>query len=293
MRPLFRHLAMLVLPLAPIAGAATISAGFEGASGTVDHFPGIAGDGWATGWGTQNNTNVSYAGAIATASPLDASPNYLSFARTSGTGTGGTVVRRTFTTLDDVSPAQPHRISFKYRFDGNFTEFNGQFNDRLQIFGDASAILSTATSNSWIIAAAAADNGTTNDIPAPNTWFAFDNHGNTNFTGTNLVNTGIALVPGTVYTFQIDVFPSQGKYELTLTDGVNTSFLSDLDFRGGIPTAGNEPDVIHFGANISAANDNHAFSIDSLTVTVAPEPGTFGVVGIAAIAALLRRRRAR
>ena len=281
---------------APTTRAATIVADFEGAAGTVDHFPGVAGSGWGGPWAMVNGTGVSYAGAVANSAPLDASPNYLSVSRSGGTAAGTAHVRRPFNTFGDVDPTQPHRITVKLRFDGNLTDFNGSFQDRLNLFADPGAVTTTAPSNSWMIGAAGGSNGTSNVVPAPNTFFFFDagNEPTANaFTGANLVNTGVALNPGTVYSFTIDVYPGLGKYDATINDGTNSFTGTDLQFRNGLASASaaNAPDTLYFGIQSSAAADNHAYSVDALTITAIPEPATFGLFAVGALALATRRRR--
>jgi uncharacterized protein (TIGR03382 family) len=185
-------------------------------------------------------------------------------------------------------------VAFQFRFDGNFTEFSESFTDRINLFADPGGVSTTATSNAWMIGVASAGSAS-NTIPAPNSWFFFDagNESPANaFTGANLVGTGIALVPGLVYDFTVDVYPSLGKYDATVSDGTNSFTGTDLQFRNGKTSTAplDIPDTLHFGIGSSAAADNHAFSIDALTVTAIPEPASLAWIGLG-VTALLRRRR--
>jgi hypothetical protein len=286
---------------APTNAAVTV-ADFEGASGTADYFPGVPGNGWTSAWGTVNGTNVSYGGSVASAAPLNASPNYLSVTNTgtAANAAGTAVVRRVFGTNGDVNPAQPHRVAFQFRFDGNMADFSGSFNDRVNLFADPGGVSNTAATNAWMIGVAAASNGTSNVIPAPNTWFFFDagnEPGSTaaqSFTGSNLVNTGVVLTSGTVYSFTVDVYPALGKYDATISNGTQSFTGTDLQFRNlkASTATADVPDTLHFGIQSSAATDNHAFSLDALSVTAIPEPGSIAFLGLA-VAGLLRGRRAR
>lgn len=283
-------------PLLP-ANAAPIVANFEGGAGSVDTFPGMGGNGWVGPWSVVNGTNVVYTGSVASTNPLNASPNYLSV-RNAGTGTaaGSAVVTRAFTTNAEVNPALPHRVAFQFRFDGNMTDFNGQFADRINLFADPGNTTTTATSNSWMMGVAAAGNGSANTIPAANTWFFFDAGNESSnpqgFTGSNLVNTGVPLTPGTVYSFTVDVYPALSKYDATISNGTQSFTGTDLQFRNLKTAAADAPDNLYFGIQSSANTDNHAFSVDALSITAIPEPGSLALFGIAGLT-LLRRRRVR
>jgi hypothetical protein len=299
-----RQLSLTVLaglcaaPFFATPASAAIVADFEGAATSADSFPGVAGNGWTSAWSLANGTNVAYAGTVANTTPLNASPNYLSVSNTgTGIAAGTAVVRRTFGTPGDADPAQPHRVAFKFRFDGNMADFSGTFNDRINLFADPSGVTTTAPSNAWMIGVAAASNGTANVIPAPNTWFFFDagNESTANaFTGNNLVNTGITLSSGTVYSFTVDVNPALGKYDATISNGTQSFTGTDLQFRNGKASTATAdvPDTLHFGIQSSATTDNHAFSLDALTITAIPEPGSLAFLGLTSLA-LATRRRAR
>lgn len=258
--------------LATPARAAVTVNDFEGAPNTPDSFPGAAGNGWNTLWNMVNGaTGVVYAGTVANTTPINASPNYLSVSNTGSSAAGTVVVRRVFGTNGDVDPAQPHRVAFQFRFDGDMANFSGSFNDRINLFADPGGVNTTAASNAWMIGVAAASNGTSNVVPAPNTWFFFDAGNETGsagaaqaFTGANLVNTGITLTSGTVYSFAVDVYPALGKYDATISNGTQSFTGTDLQFRNLKTSTAplDVPDTLHFGIQSSAATDNHAFSLD-------------------------------
>jgi uncharacterized protein (TIGR03382 family) len=279
------------------ARAAVTVADFEGASATADGFPGAPGNGWTSSWNTVNGaTGVVYTGTVANSTPLNASPNYLSVSNSGSTAAGTVVVRRVFGTNGDVDPAQPHRVAFQFRFDGNMANFSGSFNDRINLFADPGGVNTTAVTNAWMMGVAAANNGTSNVVPAPNTWFFFDagnELGNAQgFTGSNLVNTGVTLTSGTVYSFTVDVYPALGKYDATISNGTQSFTGTDLQFRNlkASTATADVPDTLHFGIQSSAATDNHAFSLDGLSITAIPEPGSLAFLGLTALALVGRRR---
>ena len=287
---------LLTIPVA----AAPITADFEGGTGSVDTFPGAAGNGWANGWSVVNGTGVNYAGAVANTNPLNASSNYLSVSNTGNGTQGGTAhARRAFTSNGDVDPTQPHRVAFQFRFDGNMANFSGSFSDRVNFFADPNAsgsVINTATTNAWMIGVASASNGTTNVVPANNTFFFFDagnESGNAQgFTGSNLVNTGISFTSGVVYSVSVDVYPALGKYDATISNGTQSFTGTDLQFRNlkTSTAAADAPDTLYFGIGSSANADNHAFAIDGLSITAIPEPGSLAWVGLATLALGARRR---
>jgi hypothetical protein len=80
---------------------------------------------------------------------------------------------------------------------------------------------------------------------------------------------------------------------LAVGDGTNTFSGTDFQFRNGLAstTAANAPDTLFFGIQSSATADNHAYSLDSLTITAIPEPATVALASLAGIGLLARRRR--
>jgi hypothetical protein len=73
----------------------------------------------------------------------------------------------------------------------------------------------------------------------------------------------MTLRPGVVYEFEVVVYPQQGVYSATISDGRQKFTADDLHFRNG--TRGAHP-VLHFGGSASDTGEDHGFSLDSIEI---------------------------
>lgn len=270
-----------------MVGHAQIVANFTGGTGTTqpDQYTGAAGGGWSGGWSATTNTS----GSVSSATPLDGGGNYLSVALTSSAVSGS--VRRQYTSGSGVSIATTYRISFDWRFDGNKSAMT-VFEDRIQFFGDTSAVAGSATTNTWLIGWAAAD-GTNNDIHG-GSWYFFDRNVSSDFTVANMFNTGMGLDAGTVYSFTVDVNPVAGTYSATISNGLTSVSATELGFRRGAVNVSASPAHLGFGVNRSTTSDNVTFALDSLSITAVPEPaGAAAIAGLAVFCGVVTARRRR
>jgi len=278
-----RSFSVDAIEIAP-AWPASIEANFTRGVGTtyVDQRNGVAGRGWKGQWWGAGTGSSS---VIAT-DPLDpADPNYLNVV---ATASGDRVVYREYESYGLVDAAAPHRISWKFRYDGDLGQMNS-FDDRLAFFADDEGIGGTNAGNSWIIGWIAADRSG-NDIHEDQ-WYFYDRGANSDFVKENMVNTGIGLETGRVYDFEVWVYPESGQYDATIFDGLSTFSAKGLTFRNG--TTG-EFNVLHFGGARSGGNSSWAFSLDAVTVSVVPEPSTLAMLALGAVALAgfwVRRRR--
>ncbi len=95
-----------VLFFNPIAKA-DIVANFTGGDGfeSVDQYPGIPGDGWATAWQTNtasSSAGTSLVGFVDELAPMNGGGKYLSTFLTGGSGVSKGVQQRQYSTFDDV-----------------------------------------------------------------------------------------------------------------------------------------------------------------------------------------------
>ncbi len=257
-----------------------IVAHFDRGNGTtyVDQFTGAAGRGWTAGWSTDGGLSAT----VATANPL-AGPGdpYLEVV---STGIGDTNVVREFEQYGGVDPAQPHRIQWQWRFDGDLADMT-VFDDRIHFFGSDSGATGTSTASSWIVGYTSADRGG-NDVHDGN-WYFYDGADGNGFAKENMVNTGMTLTPGAIYEFDVWVYPQLGLYNASMFDGTDSFSAYGLTFRNGLT---GEFNILRFGGKGNAAGDL-AFSLDSLVISQVPEPATWGMGLSAAVlgAALLGR----
>lgn len=266
------------------AAAPVIRADFTHGSGStfVDQLTGMAGRGWTGEW-TGAGTGVS---TVTTANPLNPDdPNYISVP---ATASGDRTLRRQYESYGQVDTAAPHRITWTWRFDGNVGDMTS-FADRIHFFGDDAATSGTDAGNSWIIGWVG-DDQSGNDIHQDK-WYFFNRAANANFVKENMVNTGLDLVAGRVYDFEVWVYPQLGKYDASIYDGFTSFAAKGLTFRNGTPGQYN---ALHFGGSRSAANASWTFSLDSVVISAVPEPATLSMLalgGLALAASHARRRR--
>lgn len=268
---------------------ADIIADFTGGNGTAssDQWTGVSGNGWATGWGSVGSTTGT---GVVNTTPLSGGDNYLQFV---DDATNASVyARRQYSASGNVNPAQPHRITLSYRYDGNTTTQFGHFNDRIAVFGDSAAQTSSSATNTWLIGVAASNTGTgAGQSVFPGNWYFFDNNGSNAFATTNMVNTGISLVGGRVYDITLDVNPNVGTYSATVNDGVNAPFTAnDLTFRRGAGAA--TTNWFHLTGQNDVATDSGGFSFDSVRITPEPSAAAFALAGVAGALGARRRRHA-
>ena len=253
----------------------------DGNSSTaVDGYPGTAGKGWATAWSPYDTGSIT---RVTTANPIEGPDDpYLSFVSTKA---GNHMVRRQYQQYAEVDPAEPHRITWKWRFDGDVADMT-TFGDRIHFFGDDAAETGSALGNSWLISWTDAS-GTSYTVPDREWWF-FDGAADNAYNGANMVSSGIGLEAGIVYEFEVMVYPADGKYDAWMSNGTDIFAAYGLTFRNR--TTG-VYDWLHFGGLTSADSDDWAFSLDSVRVYV-PEPATVAIL-LGGLGMLARRRRRR
>ena len=236
------------------AAAQVQSLGFDdgNTSAAVDGYSGIGGNGWAGGW---NHVGTGTPTVTSTNPLTPGGGNYLSVDLT---GADRNVIRRLDPLAIDLD--QAFTISWDWRLDDAYTAGD---QDRINFFSNASAAsTSTSSSNGWIIGAAGQMYGNN---------FYFYNSADGSFNTSNAVDTGIAVAPGTTYSFSVTVNPVAKTYDASISNGSAMFSDTGLNFRN--PTAG--LDYLHFGQRVSSDTTGRAFSLDNIQVTGAVPDNSF------------------
>jgi hypothetical protein len=110
---------------------------------------------------------------------------------------------------------------------------------------------------------------------------AFRVQGNGGFGNTNM---GFVPANGALHQFEVHSFPS-GLVNIKVTDGLNPANVYTTSFTN----PGSYGGAIGFWRSGPTTEEG---IYDNLQITVAPEPGSCGVVGVAVAGLLARRRRA-
>ncbi len=235
-----------------------IVANFDGGNSTsvVDAYTGKAGNGWLSAWSTING-NGTVTGNVVNTTPLTADGgNYLSVSATAGASVTSALVSRQL----DVSQLSlaTYTISFVFRPDSTPT---GGTSEGFQIFAaNASGLGGVSNNDLWEISMQA-NSGS-------GKWLVRN--------GASNVASTIAVTAGVDYTFTLTINPGTG-YSVSISDGTTTPYTSGpLAFRG--PSSSGS--YIYFGASSIPAGDTAGFSVDSITITAAPEPSIFGCVAL-------------
>lgn len=267
---------------------AQILAGFTDGNGSVlvDQYVGAAGNGWSTAWATNTtgaNAGTTVVGNVINTNPLNGGGNYLSTTLTAGAGAGNGkgVEQRQYTSFGNVSLSQIHTVSFDYRMDSTLTGFDAA-GDYIQAF-DRPFNSDFGADGAWLIRATGAS---TNGIAAHNWMFYNGGKNGGGFSATNFVDSGVSLVSGQVYHFEININPALLEYSVSINGG---AFSAPMGFRTN--TAANLGRV-NWGGQLSGPSEIMTYSLDSIAVTAAiPEPSTFMLLGIGATAIVTLRRR--
>ena len=175
---------------------------------------------------------------------------------------GSRALRRSFPKTAAFDPAKPHRIEWRWRFDGKPSDFGNSFNDRINFFAADQPQGGSNASSSWIIGLASASEPGREVHEGK--WFFFDRQDDGDFKKENMISTGLTLAPGTVYSFSVTVDPAGGVYSATINDGTRSFTETGLRFRND--RKGAHP-VFHFGGSASNAGDDHTFSLGEIRIT--------------------------
>lgn len=266
-------------PLDTPPPAGVVRARFSDGAGTTwpQQYTGVAGDGWAGAWSLSANATA----AIASVTPLKpASGNYVTVARTGGTGSANLagIVRQWSETTRPTT--QFSRLTFDFRLDSSATVFNSA-NESITLTARPVTGATSASDSTFFIRTFGAATGSL----ATREWGVYSGDGvNTGYVVDRFVPTGLVCVPGVTYTFTIDLYGASaagttggkvhGTYDVTITDGTNTVKVLGSRFRSAAYSSGG---YLSFSSAQDVATDNITFSVDSIEMTsLAPTTTTLG-----------------
>ena len=284
-------------------GHAAIIADFTDGNGAtlVDQYAGIGGSGWVAGWTTGVSGSATSVPTVTSATQLNGGGNYVSvpYVLPAGTSTSRVSIRRQFEASGDVDPTLPYTVSFDFRPEAINTLSN-DFLDRYQVFGSTSGSPTQANVTWWAIAAAG-NSGGPGTIVGDHWGFLTNPTPGTTAAAADMVfiDSGLTLVPNTVYHFEFEVDPANLRYFAKISDGVTvfeTDPLAPLYFRNQSVSA-TSASWMTLGASqrnsgVTGATP-YPYSVDSLSISVVPEPGSLYLIGMASLGLVgfARRRR--
>lgn len=196
-----------------------ITANFDGAPG--DGYPGSAGNGWGSGWVTQASASSATWASGVGSSYRSMSPgggNYLGNVYQFGSGSGYHLLSRQYVTCAaaGVDTTQAHQVTFKFRLNSPTTTWDDSLGrDSLSFYDDVAGNSYFSSSPTWIFGASSRTGGTTPKL----NFEVID--GNRDGTGTS-IDTGIALVTGTVFIFTVTTHPDTRSWDAVISNGVST-----------------------------------------------------------------------
>jgi len=251
--------------LDPSPPAGVVRARFADGAGSIwpQQYPGVTGDGWASAW----TASAAASATVAATTPLTAGAgNYLSVARTGGSGSGLEGVYRQWS-VAARPPDQFARLTFNLRLDSTTGVFNNA-TDNLTVTARSNAGATSGNESTFLIRTFGATNGPL----ATREWGVYNGDGVSSANNFNrFVPTGLVCHPGVTYTFTIDLFgatgpgttggKAHGTYDVTITDGTNTVTVPGSRYRS---TAYSTGSYLSFSAGQNLTTDNIAFSVDSI-----------------------------
>lgn len=226
-----------------------VVADFSGGNGSTlpDQYVGATGAGWSSAW----SAGSAISGSVTNTSPLSGGGNYLSVGLTSTPGSV-TYLNRTWSNTD-VSYTGNVALSWTFRLDSSLTSFDSQ-SDVIHFYDGLGA------GASFMVSGFGASTGSA----VGQTWAFYNgSRDGASWNGGNYVNTGIAIIPDTVYTFSIALDPSTRSWVGTVSNGTASFTSSALGFRTSAYSASG---TFTMGMQEEISSNNLTASLDSLSI---------------------------
>lgn len=286
-------IACIATTLTATTGLAYIMTDFSGGNGT-DHpnqFTGAAGDGWGFGWGIFGSATVQ---EVRTDNPFGGQSHYL-YSDVSDTSTVGIRRRYASSPTEKIDRSKNHTIQIQWRLDNVTSEWSHNQNDRFQIHHSVTDTHRSARQNednAWVVEFRCYSWG--NDPIHRGRWRLMDGDGEGEAEFILIPVSDISGAVGTIYSLQIELFPTLNSYDVTISDGTNAIRASTdynggnlLGFRGdfteGLPSTA----LSFFHEARGGGSGPFAYSLNY--VNIVPEPSTFILLSLFGLLLLKRR----
>ena len=237
------------------------------------------GTGWAGPWQTQASRVPDLRIENADDAPLGwDSERYLEFRLRHTAGASFASLTRQYDRFGGVDRGKPHRIRFLVRVHDGFGP-SDTFRDRISIFDDPDLRTGTLGSNTWMITAFGfpayhntSQDGTGTLTVAPWSWSFYDGDAksiaNDKADFSRILDTGVQIVPGETYSFEVTVMPERSQWDLVIRHGGERYSSRDamgrpLGFRSSAKQAGG---FLHFNLSTNRPNAEARIQIDDVRI---------------------------
>lgn len=254
-------------------GSAAVIADFTDGNTTsaVDGYAGKAGGGWTGAWNNPTS-NITYAATVTNTSPLKAgSGNYLSITASSPGSVANSQASVNRQYSSGISLTQEVKFEFLFRADVISSQ------TRYTIFDAPASQPATGANMTWEVAL----NGST--------WYLYSGNG---AGGGSEISTGLTATAGTTYAFTILANPTAKTFTVSIANTLGTVLYTSgtTTFRSSAASLGGYLTFSTVDSDPSSPT-SLASSIDGISITQVPEPGTVALLGLGGAAFLWMRRR--
>ncbi|MFA5687825.1 MAG: hypothetical protein WC959_01535 [Kiritimatiellales bacterium] len=240
------NITILIIGIMIMGGAlsaATVANFTEGfGTSSWDQYTGKAGGGWQSAWVISGE---GLFGQIVSSSELDRGGNYLNGSMNVKEGVKEAFFAREWDT-SALKETGIVKISWKWRMDSR----SFGHGDRI-CFQEGTSSRSTFNIFAY---------GTPVNNTAPRQFMFFDGDKKGNFDNSQMVDSGMTMIPGTVYTFTVTLNQRTKTWTAAISDGKKTVESQPLGFRSGRDISGE----LRIGMQAKAKIIN--FSVDAISI---------------------------